>query len=109
MYTHADLTGVSLRGGWLDFQPAEETYRWPFDAEIARAGKAGKRVMLSIDPGTNIPAWVYQAGAKPFVFRDENPYRRTQGQNLQIPVPWDRVFLEKWKSFIQVNYDYWKK
>lgn len=101
VYRHPDLTGVSLRASWDDVQPREQDFIGVFDEEIGRARRAGKQVMLSVDPGERTPAWVYEAGARPFAFRDENTYRRSNGRTLQIPIPWDPVFLRQWRAFIQ--------
>jgi hypothetical protein len=101
VHTHADLTGVSLRAGWRQLQPEEDEFQPVFDQEIARAHEAGKQVSLSVDPGDDTPEWVYTAGAHPFVFQEDNPFRRQHGQTVQVPVPWDAVFLQKWTAFIQ--------
>lgn len=101
VYRHPDVAGVSLRASWDDLQPSPKEFRGVFDAESARARRAGKHVMLSVDPGVHTPAWVYEVGAQPFTFQDDNPYRREQGKPAQIPIPWDPVFLQKWCACIQ--------
>jgi hypothetical protein len=99
--TNPDLTGVSLRAGWSDVEPEETRFVWHFDADIEQARKAGKQVMLRVSPGARSPQWVYTAGAKPFVFQEANPHKKTQGETMQTPIPWDPVFLKKWTAFIK--------
>jgi hypothetical protein len=95
------VTGVSLRVGWSDVEAREGTYTWPFDAEIERAVKAGKTVMLRVTPDYRTPAWVYGAGAAKFEFVDASRHHAAQGTSLTIPVPWDPVFLARWKQFVR--------
>jgi hypothetical protein len=95
-----DLAGVSLRAKWEDMEPQEHQMTSIFDSEIARAKKAGKEVMIRVDP-SRAPDWLYKSGAKAFVFTDANPHHKTAGETKQMPLPWDRVYLDKWTAFIK--------
>jgi hypothetical protein len=99
VYTSA-VQGVSLRGGWRDFEPEEGRLVWHFDRELERAGRAGKAVMLRVAADYRTPGWVWAAGAERFELAEKSPLSRTQGQVVAIPVPWDEVFLAKWRRFI---------
>ena len=95
------IDGLSLRAGWIDVEPREGSYDWSlFDSGLAAAVEYGKKVMLRVLPGVKTPAWVYEAGAAQFEFVDVNPYHETSGQTLHMPVPWDPVYLEKWRQFV---------
>jgi hypothetical protein len=98
------LSGVSLRARWDSVEPEDGKFDWSyFDAEVARAKAAGKTVLLRVITnfkGKGIPAWLYKAGAQRFSFRDGDAYQAQAGQ-LEIPVPWDPVFLSRWKRLIR--------
>ena len=84
-------------------EPAESAFDWShLDAEVARAKALGKKVSLSVAVGNRAPAWVYEAGVKEFKFILSQPYQKaTFCKEQRIPIPFDSVFLEKWKSFIR--------
>jgi hypothetical protein len=95
------IDGFSLRAGWKDVEPTEGTYDWSaFDPVIADAAQHGKKIMLRVLPGVKTPEWVYAAGAVRFAFTDENPYHKTAGDELAMPVPWDPIYLQKWLRFV---------
>lgn len=98
---HPDLTGVSLRTNWAEVQAVPGEFRWSFDQEIARARASGKKVMLRISAGVKTPAWVYRAGAASFSFTETDSFKKSEGNRLQIPIPWDPVYLDQWSRFIQ--------
>lgn len=97
---HTALTGISLRARWADLQPKADAWQWSFDAEIARARKANKQVMLRVAPGDSTPAWVYEAGAQRFRFTPDNRYQDAS-EEKSIPVPWDPVLLRHWHECIK--------
>jgi hypothetical protein len=97
VYNDPLVDGVSLRAGWMQIEPAEGKYTWPFDQDIERAKKANKRIFLRAYSGLisrPIPAWVHEAGAKHFDFAG--------GEKTGAhPVPWDLTHLGKWKNLIK--------
>ena len=94
------VQGLSLRGGWRDFEPSEGHFVWHFDRELEKAKRASKTVMLRVAADYRTPDWVWEAGAQRFRLNEKSPMTRTQGQAVTFPVPWDPVFLAKWKRFI---------
>jgi len=93
-----DVTGVSIRYGWLGLEPTEGVYNWTFlDSEVARAAAAGKSVLLRIVTQAGKPQWVTDAvtnaGGAFFSF-DNN------GTATSIPVFWDPTYLAKKKAMI---------
>ncbi len=88
------VDGVSLRQFWADFEPMEGVFDFAYlDAEIERASRAGKQVLIRVPMGgDDMPAWVTaavrNAGGSTFTFTDSN------GQHT-IPVFWDPTFLAK--------------
>jgi len=102
VWANPDVTGVVVRGRWSDMQPTEDRFVWQhFDNEVAKAKKAGKKVILSVSQGKHTPNWVYQAGAQAFSFTESNKYHAAEGQTARIPIPWDIVFLKKWSDFVK--------
>ena len=93
-----NVDGISLRQDWSDLEPTEGSYNWSFlDSEVARAGAAGKPVLLRINTQAAKPAWVTaavsQAGGSFFTFDQD-------GVQTTIPVFWDPTFLAKKKAMI---------
>jgi len=97
------IYGLSWRFKWATVEPSEGRFNWELiDRAIEVSSQAGKKVMLRVVAGVNTPAWVYQSGAQPFVFSNtdlHNPGNRPQ--ELQMPIPWDPIYLAKWEKFIQ--------
>lgn len=98
-----NIYGLSWRFGWAKIEPADGQYNWSLvDQAIAITSKAGKKVMLRIVAGINSPDWVYQAGTKPFDFRNTDlRHPATHRPDMRMPVPWDEVYLAQWETFIQ--------
>lgn len=93
-----DVSGISIRYGWLGLEPTEGVYNWTFlDSEVARAAAAGKSVLLRIVTQAGKPQWVtdavISAGGLFFTF-DNN------GVTTTIPVFWDPTYLAKKKAMI---------
>jgi len=101
VFTDVAVTGLSLRATWAVFEPREREFAWAFDREIERAARVGKKLMLRVNAGSNTPDWVFALGAQKFEFTEANPYRKQYGEASRTPVPWDPVFLAKWKQFIK--------
>jgi hypothetical protein len=70
-------------------EPEEGRYNCePLDKAIDVTCKAEKYVMLRVTGGINTPAWVYQAGAKPFDFRNTNlAHPENYPTHLRMPIP----------------------
>ena len=93
-----DVTGISVRYGWVDLEPTEGNFNWNFlDSEVARAKAAGKQVLLRIGTQSGKPPWVTaavrKAGGKFFTFDDN-------GVITTIPVFWDPTYLAEKKAMI---------
>ena len=83
-----NLTGICLHIGWKDIE--KQSGKLDFSAidktvEVLR--QIGRKYELSVKPGAETPAYVYEEGAKPFLTRANNPHRPNFGQKLTIPVP----------------------
>jgi glycosyl hydrolase family 42 (putative beta-galactosidase) len=96
--SNPDVDGISLRTGWKEVEPSEDSYNWSyFDAEIAKAKNAGKKVLIRVaDGGANIPAWAMAAsnaaGEPTFSFKISDPYASQTGVITQ-PVFWAPTLL----------------
>src|SRR5882724_12805831 len=100
--SNPDVDGISFRIGWSSVNPSEDKYDWSyFDTEIAKAKNAGKKVLLRVSAGQNIPGWVAAAskaaGEPTFSF-----YETAQqgGQLITEPVFWATTLLAKEAKFI---------
>ncbi len=96
------VAGISIRISWNSVEPEEGVFDWSYiDDLISQAESAGKKVSITIIPGTDSPEWVYAKGARKYIFIDRNPYHETYGQELYCPMPWDDVYLTAWRNFIE--------
>ncbi|HTY55469.1 MAG TPA: beta-galactosidase [Candidatus Binataceae bacterium] len=95
------VDGLTLRFWWDKLEPSEGHFNWePIDRDIARARSHGKKVSITVAAGYNTPAWVYTAGAKPFMFRWTKIWGPPLCSEQRLPVPWDPVYLAKWGAFV---------
>lgn len=97
------IYGISWRFLWNKIEPQEGQYNWELiDRAVEKSAKAGKKAMLRIVSGRNTPEWVYQAGAKPFDFKNTDlAFPANHKSDMRMPVPWDEIYLERWERFIK--------
>ena len=93
-----NVDGIALRQTWADLEPTEGHFNWTYlDTEVARAGAAGKSVLLRILTQTDKPPWVTAAvratGGNFFTFEND-------GTSVTIPVFWNPTFLAKKSAMI---------
>jgi hypothetical protein len=95
--------GLSWRFRWDTIEPQEGQYNWALiDKAVEVTSKVGKKAMLRVVAGMHTPAWVYQAGAKPFDFSNTDlRYAKSQKEGTRMPIPWDEIYLARWEAFIQ--------
>lgn len=100
---HPDLNGIVVRGTWQTVEPSEGRYDWRyFDEQIARVAGAGKLASLVITSGgLATPEWLLDQDVEQFTFLDRNPFHRTAGDTLSIPLFWDDTFLSHKKRLIE--------
>lgn len=94
------VDGISIRQKWRDLEPEKGSYHWEYlDGEIARAGKAGKAVLLRIaDSGANVPSWVLKSGVQTFTYKDRNPHHKEETGTAAIF--WDPIYAGARKAMI---------
>jgi hypothetical protein len=94
------MNGVHVQINWRDIEPVEGKPDWSrLDALFAAAESAHKWLRLSIFPGFFSPAWALE-GAKTDVF--EIQYGPGHGTPAKLPMPWDRVYLGRWFTFLRL-------
>ncbi len=99
--TNRYINGIYLREFWKNVEPADGVYRWAtIDRQVRIAEKGGKKIALSVQAGTKTPDWVYAEGAKPFQTITTEGANGNFCQPQAVPVPWDPVFLKKWKALV---------
>lgn len=101
LLANASVKGISARIDWRILEPQDGVFDWRrVDSMINQVGLAGKKISFAISAGVDTPEWVYEKGARKFVFIDDNVYHDTYGEELYCPMPWDEVYLAEWKKFI---------
>ncbi|MGD0073472.1 MAG: beta-galactosidase [Candidatus Binataceae bacterium] len=97
-----NVDGLTLRYWWRDVEPSEGAFDWgKVDRDIAEARSYGKKVSLTVGAGYGTPPWVFTDGAQPFTFRWTMQWGPPVCSEQRIPVPWDLVFLSKWRAFVR--------
>ena len=93
------ISGVAVQINWRDIEPVQGTPDWPeLDELFAAAESANKWVQLDIFPGFFSPAWALE-GAKTDMFAIM--YGPGHGTITRLPMPWDRVYLDRWFAFVK--------
>ncbi len=96
--SNANCDGVRWKVRWSDIEATPDTYTWQYlDDAVALAAANNKKCGISINAGTDCPAWLYAApyNAQSYTMQD------TSGAiGLMIPVPGDPVFMARWQKFI---------
>ena len=93
------ISGVDLQIDWRDIEPVQGKPDWSkLDALFAAAISSKKWVKLDIFPGFFSPEWALE-GAKTDLFNI--PYGPGGGAVAKLPMPWDRVYLGRWFTFVR--------
>jgi hypothetical protein len=94
------VDGISVRARWRDLEPSRGVYNWSFlDSEIARAERAGKKVLVRIlSEGESTPRWVLSEGVQIFQYGSQ-PFNPRGGGSFVIP--WDQKYLAEKKAMIE--------
>jgi len=93
------MSGIAVQVNWRDIEPAQGRPDWSkLDALFAAAESSKKWVHLIMFPGFFSPPWALQ-GAESDQF--EIQYGPGKGTPETLPMPWDRVYLERWFAFMK--------
>jgi hypothetical protein len=102
VYANPSVDGVALRVRWADLEPTPGVFNFSaLDAQVKAATAAGKSASISFVAGYGAPSWLYAAGAAPFRTVIAEKYDASFCQPLQVPIPWDPVFLREWTAFVK--------
>jgi hypothetical protein len=97
-----NVEGLAYRAQWSQCEPSEGRYVWGQpDLALSKAEGAGKLISMSVTAGSRTPAWVYSAGAESFYYQGGGT--GPQGR-YQMPKPWDSIYLDKFKRFLEAFY-----
>ncbi|HLM98678.1 MAG TPA: hypothetical protein VK335_05325, partial [Bryobacteraceae bacterium] len=93
------VSGVAVQINWRDIEPVQGKPDWSkLDALFAAAISSKKWVQLDIFAGFFSPEWALE-GAKTDLF--PIPYGPGHGTVTRLPMPWDRVYLDRWFAFLK--------
>ena len=91
------MSGVAVQLNWRDIEPVQGSSDWSRLDELFAAAETSKKwVQLDVFPGFFSPAWALE-GAKTDLFAIM--YGPDHGTVAKLPMPWDRVYLERWFAF----------
>jgi hypothetical protein len=94
------ISGVALQIHWADLEPAKGKPEWSkLDQLFAEAEADHKWVQLLIFPGFFSPPWALE-GVKTETFAIQ--YGPGAGTELPLPMPWDKVYLNRWSAFLKL-------
>ena len=93
------ISGVDVQINWRDIEPVEGRPDWSrLDWLMATAASSKKWLKLSVVPGFFSPAWALE-GVR--TDRFNIPYGPGSGTVATLPMPWDRVYLDRWFEFVK--------
>lgn len=96
---NAFISGVGYQIHWSDIEPVQGKSDWSkLDALFAAAESSKKWVQLCIYPGFFSPAWALE-GVQTEEFAAQ--YGPGKGTVMQLPMPWDTVYLNRWSEFLK--------
>lgn len=94
------ISGVALQIRWRDIEPSEGQVDWSRLDQVFEAANSSKKwVQLLIFPGFFSPSWALE-GVRTGRFPVE--YGPGAGTVMELPVPWDRVYLQRWFAFLKL-------
>jgi hypothetical protein len=94
------VSGVAVQVNWRDIEPVQGKPDWTqLDALFAAAESSKKWVHLIMFPGFFSPDWALE-GAQTDMFSIQ--YGPGKGTDARLPMPWDRVYLDRWFSFMKL-------
>ncbi len=93
------ISGVAFQIRWRDIEPVQGEPDWSKLDELFAAAESSKKwVQLLIFPGFFAPAWAVE-GAKTQLFPIQ--YGPGKGTGERLPMPWNRVYLDRWFAFLK--------
>jgi hypothetical protein len=93
------MSGLGVQIDWRDVEPVEGQPNWSrLDPLFAATESSNKWIRLDIMPGFFSPAWALE-GAKTDLFTIM--YGPGHGTEAKLPMPWDRVYLNRWFAFLK--------
>jgi uncharacterized repeat protein (TIGR01451 family) len=96
--SNANCDGVRWKVRWSDIEATPDTYNWQYlDDAVALAAANNKKCGISINAGTDCPAWLYAA---PYNAQSHTMQDTPGAIGLKIPVPGDMMFMSRWQKFI---------
>jgi hypothetical protein len=94
------ISGVGFQIHWSDIEPVEGRPDWSKLDELFAAAETSKKwVQLCIYPGFFAPAWALE-GVKTEQFPVQ--YGPGKGTVMSLPMPWDRMYLNRWFAFLKL-------
>jgi hypothetical protein len=98
LYDNPNIKGVVVRFRWNDIEIAPDNFDWSFiDGEIVKAKLANKKV--SLQP-LGVPEWMASIGATQYFYIDGNNNHTTYGQIVGSVIPWDTIYVKRYKNLI---------
>ncbi len=99
IYSNPNINGVVVRFNWSDIEPTPGTFNWSYiDGEIAKAVSYHKKI--SLQP-LLMPDWVKNSGAQLYYYIDQNTFHATYGQLVSGFIPWDTIYVNRYKGLLQ--------
>ncbi len=97
--SNPSISGVALQIHWSDIERVEGKPDWSKLDELFAAAESSKKwVQLLIFPGFFSPAWALD-GVETDQFSIQ--YGPGKGTLLSLPMPWNRVYLDRWFAFLK--------
>lgn len=94
-FANTACDGVAVRTQWSRVQPTKGTnFTAYLDSAKTLSASTGKKWSAIITAGVTTPQWVYDAGAQSFNVTEQS------GAVSKMPLPWDKVFQNKWSAFL---------
>ena len=99
VYQNPYINGVVVVIDWDKIESTPGNFNWTYiDGELVKAKQFKKYV--SILP-VNTPSWFESIGVQKYYNVDLNTYHATYGKIISGIVPWDTIYIKRYKLFLQ--------
>ena len=98
-YNNPNISGVVVRFSWDDLEHSPNNFNWTFiDGEITKAMSFNKKI--SLQP-LGFPKWLDSIGVQQYYYIDKNTAHSTYGEVISNVVPWDSIYVGRYKNLLQ--------
>ena len=100
--SNPNVDGFFIHATWQEIEPKPDVFDWSaIDRQLAILKKFNKKASIAIIAGAYAPPWLAEKGVKFMATKVVQRRQKDFCQPLNVPIPWDEIFLQRWTSLIK--------